>query len=68
MAAFDHDWDSLPGETSTHVVDIEEAVARAVKAIDDGDTSYGLSELKADLERVRDLAARSIADIDATGG
>ena len=64
MAGYEHDWDSLPGESSSQIVDLEAIVKRMTKSIDNGDTSYGIAEMRTDLEEIRDLATKSLADID----
>ena len=68
MAAYEHDWDSLPGESSSQIVDLEATVKRMTRSIDNGDTGYGIAEIKTDLEEIRELATKSIADIDTATG
>lgn len=62
---FNHDWDSLPGESASHIADAEAALKRVADALDDQVVTYELSDVREDLNRTRDFLTEALRAVDA---
>lgn len=62
---FNHDWDTLPGESASHIADAEATLKRVADALDDQIATYGLSDVREDLDRTRDFLTEALQAVDA---
>lgn len=56
-------WDELPGETATHIADIEQTLTFMSDRLDADDAGYDLADVLVDLENIRNLAIKAIEDM-----